>query len=102
MRQRDFEQLGFRECVEALTQAKLICLNEWRKQLVLLNEDGYTDQRIKDAIGRIEDLRRETVRQRELIRNIKDRERRREFLARERKRREQEAKKRENIHHNER
>lgn len=102
MKQSEFDKIGLGECVESLNQAKLVCLRQWSLQLERLVEDGYSDQRIKDAVARIEDLRRETARQRELIRNIRDRDRRREYLARERKRKEAEAKKRENMRHNER
>lgn len=80
------------ECLEAIEYARNAYLDHLEARLAIIQEDGFDDQRIRDAQARIEDLRRETERQKNLIRGMKDRIRRRKELERIRKSQENEEK----------
>ncbi len=80
------------QCLLAVEEARNAYLQDWISSVKRIHEDGLDDQRIKDATARIEDLKRESERQRALIRAMKDRLKRKRELERKRKSRETERK----------
>lgn len=79
------DQVELLQCLLAVEEARNAYLQDWIGSLERIDEDGLDDQRIKDATARIDDLRRESERQRLLIRAMKDRLRRKRDLERLRK-----------------
>jgi len=75
-------------CWLAVEEARNAYLEQWIDSLKRIDEDGLDDQRIRDAMARIDDLKRESERQRTLIRAMRDRLKRKKELERMRKRRE--------------
>jgi hypothetical protein len=77
-------------CWLAVEEARNAYLEQWIDSLKRIDEDGLDDQRIRDAMARIDDLKRESERQRTLIRAIRERLKRKKELERMRKSREKE------------
>lgn len=77
-------------CWLAVEEARNVYLEQWIDSLKRIDEDGLDDQRIRDAMARIDDLKRESERQRTLIRAMRERLKRKKELERMRKSREKE------------
>lgn len=77
-------------CWLAVEEARNAYLEQWIDSLKRIDEDGLDDQRIRDAMARIDDLKRESERQRTLIRAMRERLKRKKELERMRKSREKE------------
>ena len=75
-------------CWLAVEEARNAYLEQWIDSLKRIDEDGLDDQRIRDAMARIDDLKRESERQRTLIRVMRERLKRKKELEMMRKRRE--------------
>ena len=75
-------------CWLAVEEARNAYLEQWIDSLKRIDEDGLDDQRIRDAMARIDDLKRESERQRTLIRVMRERLKRKKELEMMRRRRE--------------
>jgi hypothetical protein len=75
-------------CWLAVEEARNAYLEQWIDSLKRIDEDGLDDQRIRDAVARIDDLKRESERQRTLIRAMRERIKRKKDLEKMRKSRE--------------
>ena len=75
-------------CWLAVEEARNAYLEQWIDSLQRIDEDGLDDQRIRDAVARIDDLKRESERQRTLIRAMRERLKRKKELEKMRKSRE--------------
>lgn len=84
------KKLRILECLLEIETARQSSLRKWVGGVSRLREGDFDDVRIKDANSRIDDLRREIERQRNLIKGMKERKRRRDELERLRRNREKE------------
>ena len=78
------------ECLIAIETARMVALKQILERTMMVNEWDYSDRRIKDASDRVNDLKREIERQTMLVKDIREKARRRREQDRERKRREKE------------
>ena len=72
-------------CFLAVEEARKAYLEQWINSLNRIDEDGLDDQRIKDAMARIDYLKKESERQRSLIKAMRERLKRKRDLEKLRK-----------------
>jgi hypothetical protein len=72
-------------CWLAVEEARNAYLEQWIDSLNRIDEDGLDEQRIKDAMARIDYLKKESERQRALIKAMRERLKRKRDLEKLRK-----------------